>query len=100
MKIDPTLKTVAPSAIHEQRLAQEKLPAQSGGKPRGDVELSSLSTQLQEIEAGLGSGQAVDSARVAEVKRAIAEGRFEIDAEKIADRLVDATREFLRSHKS
>jgi negative regulator of flagellin synthesis FlgM len=100
MKIDPTLKTLAPSAIQEQRLHNEKASSQSAGKPRGEVELSSLSTQLQEIEAGLGTTQAVDSARVAEVKRAIAEGRFEINAEKIADRLIDATREFLSSHKS
>jgi negative regulator of flagellin synthesis FlgM len=100
MKIDPTLKTVAPSAIHEQRLHNEKAPGQPGTKPRGDVELSSLSTQLHEIEAGMDKGQAVDSSRVVEVKRAIADGSFEIDAEKIADRLIDATREFLRSHKS
>jgi negative regulator of flagellin synthesis FlgM len=100
MKIDPTLKTVAPSAIQEQRLHHEKTPGQPAGKSRSEVELSSLSSQLHEIEAGLEKGQAVDSARVAEVKRAIAEGRFEINAEKIADRLVDATREFLRSHKS
>ena len=100
MKIDPTLKTVAPSAAHEQRLHNEKAPAQPGAKPRGDVELSSLSTHLHEIEAGMDTGQAVDSSRVAEVKRAIAEGRFEINAEKIADRLIDATREFLSSHKS
>ena len=100
MKIDPTLKTVAPSAVHEQRLHNEKAPGQPDTKPRGDVELSSLSTQLHEIEAGMDNGQAVDSSRVAEVKRAIAEGRFEIDSEKIADRLIDATREFLRSHKS
>lgn len=100
MKIDPTLKTVAPSAIQDQRLRQEKVPGQPDGKQRSDVELSSLSTQLQEIEAGLEKGQSVDSARVAEIKSAIAEGRFEIDAQKIADRLIEATREFLSAHKS
>ena len=100
MKIDPPLKAVAPSAIHEQRLHNDKAPGQPAAKPRGNVELSSLSTQLRDIEAGLDAGQPVDSSRVADIKRAISEGRFEIDAEKIADRLVDATREFLRSHKS
>ena len=100
MKIDPTLKTVAPSAVHEQRPHNEKAPGQPGTKPRGDVELSSLSTQLHEIEAGMDKREPVDSSRVAEVKRAMAEGRFEINAEKIADRLIEATRESLHSHKS
>jgi negative regulator of flagellin synthesis FlgM len=100
MKIDPTLKTVAPNAVNEQRVQNEKAPAQTAGKPRGEVELSSLSTQLQGIEASLETGQAVDSTRVAEVKKAIAEGRFEINADTIADRLIDATREFMRAHKS
>jgi negative regulator of flagellin synthesis FlgM len=100
MKIDPTLKTVAPSAVNEQRLRQEKVPASPAGKPRDEVELSALSTQLHEIEAQLEAGQPFNSTRVAEVKRALAEGRFDIDSEVVADRLIDATREFLRAHKS
>jgi negative regulator of flagellin synthesis FlgM len=100
MKIDPTLKTVAPSAVNEQRVQNEKAPTPAAGKPRDEVELSSLSTQLQGIEATLGTTQPVDSGRVAEVKKAMAEGRFEIHAEKIADRLIDATREFLNANKS
>ncbi len=99
MKIDPTLKTVAPNAVNEQRVQNEKPSAQPAGKPRGEVELSSLSTQLQGIEASLGTSQAVDSGRVAEVKKAMAEGRFEMNADKIADRLIDATREFLHANK-
>ncbi|MGZ9039047.1 MAG: flagellar biosynthesis anti-sigma factor FlgM, partial [Burkholderiales bacterium] len=94
-------KTVAPSAVQDQRLRQEKLPPGTpGGKARGEVELSSLSTQLHEIEAQLEAGQPFNSARVTEVKRAIAEGRFDMDSEVIAERLIDATREFLRAHKS
>jgi negative regulator of flagellin synthesis FlgM len=54
---------------------------------------------LKGIEASLESEQAVDSARVAEVKRAIADGSFAVDSEKVADRLITATREFLRAHK-
>ena len=100
MKIDPTLKAVAPSAVQDQRLRQDKMPATAGGKQRDEVELSALSSQLHEIEAQLEAGQPFNSTRVAEVKRAIAEGRFDIDSQVIADRLIDATREFLRAHKS
>jgi negative regulator of flagellin synthesis FlgM len=100
MKIDSTLKTVAPSAVQEQRVQSDKTPVTSQSKSRGQVELSSLSTQLQGIEASLGTSQPVDSARVADVKKAIAEGSFEMNADVIADRLIDATREALRAHKS
>ena len=100
MKIDSTLKTVAPSAVQEQRVQSDKTPAASQSKSRSQVELSSLSTQLQGIEASLGTSQPVDSARVAEVKKAIAEGRFEMNSDVIADKLIDATREALRAHKS
>jgi negative regulator of flagellin synthesis FlgM len=100
MKIDPTLKTVAPSAVNEQRHRQDKVPGSPAGKPREEVELSALSTQLHEIEAQLEAGQPFNSTRVAEIKRALAEGRFDIDSEIVADRLIDATREFLRAHKS
>lgn len=100
MKIDPTLKTLAPSAIDERTRSPKHETGQSGGKPRGDVQLSPLSAQLHEIEAGLDAGPAVDSARVAEVKRAIAEGRFEVDSGKVADRLIETTRDILRSRKS
>jgi negative regulator of flagellin synthesis FlgM len=100
MKIDPTLKTVAPGAIHDERVRHSKVASEPEGKPRDEVKISSLSAQLQEIEAGLERGQAVDHARVAEVKRAIAEGRFEVNSEKIADRLIHSTQEFLRAHKS
>jgi negative regulator of flagellin synthesis FlgM len=100
MKIDSTLKTVAPSAVQEQRLQSDKTSASSQAKSRGQVELSPLSTQLQGIEASLGTSQPVDSARVAEVKKAIAEGRFDMNPDVIADRLIDAARDALRAHKS
>jgi negative regulator of flagellin synthesis FlgM len=100
MKIDPTVKPTAPSAVDEHVRSPRQETPQSGNKPRDEVELSSLSSQLHEIEAGLSAGKAVDTARVAEVKRAIADGSFKVDSEKVADRLIQATREFLLSHKS
>jgi flagellar biosynthesis anti-sigma factor FlgM len=42
----------------------------------------------------------MDASRVAQVKLAIAEGRYRIDAEKIADRLLESTRESLRGPRS
>lgn len=45
---------------------------------------------------GLGATTApFDSQRVAEIRQAIAEGRFQIDADKIAGRLLDSVRDML-----
>ena len=99
MKIDPTVKITPPTAISEERTRTGKQTDNSGAKPRADVELSPLAGKLKEIEAGLASEQVVDSARVAKVKAAIAEGSFEVNAEKVADRLVEATKDFLRATK-
>lgn len=64
--------------------------------PAGEqVALSSLSTRLQEIGATMASSPVVNAERVAEIKQAIAEGRFKVDPEKIADGLLDNVRQML-----
>lgn len=56
------------------------------------VDISSLSARLQEA----GAGEApVDAQRVAEIKQAIAEGRFQINPERIADGLLASVHEML-----
>ena len=100
MKIDPTIKSIAPSSVQEERTRAARQPEDKGSaSPSASVQLSPLSAQLKKIEAGLETEKAVDSKRVAEVKKAIEDGSFKIDAEKIADRLIEHTRDFLRAQK-
>ena len=100
MKIDPSRKTVAPAPVAEERTrAQKQAEQPKAAQPGASVKLSPLSAQLREIEAGMDKGQAVDSKRVAEIKKAIDEGRFEVNASAVADRLLENTRDFLRTHK-
>jgi negative regulator of flagellin synthesis FlgM len=101
MKIDPTLKTTAPSPVAEERTRTVK--QQPAEKPAeqdsASVKLSSLSSQLQEIEARMDTSKAVDSKRVAEIKRSIEDGSFKVDANVVADRLIEGTRDYLRAQK-
>jgi len=90
MKIDPTLKPAAASAVTEERTRAVK-PGSTARQPGATVQVSPLASQLQSIDAADG-GESVDASRVAQVKLAIAQGRYEIDAEKIADRLIESTR--------
>lgn len=99
MKINPSVQTVAPSAITEERVRAQKQAEQPKAPAGSNVKLSSLSSQLREIEAGMDKSQSVDSKKVAEIKKAIEEGRFEVNSSAVADRLLENTREFLRTHK-
>jgi negative regulator of flagellin synthesis FlgM len=82
---------------------KETRPGKSSGNTnRGadttssSVQVSPLAAQLQQIESQLAGGEVVDPARVAEIKQAIADGRFRIDPNVIADRLLDAVKELTR----
>ena len=98
MKINPNVKTLAPTAAADERRVQKQAEQQPKAQSTS-VKLSSLSSQLREIEAGMDKAQSVDSKKVAEIKKAIDEGRFEVNSSAVADRLLENTRDFLRTHK-
>jgi negative regulator of flagellin synthesis FlgM len=50
---------------------------------------------MQVIGAEMTADTPVDTARIAEIKQAIAEGRFSINPERIADGLLQSVREML-----
>lgn len=89
MKIESSTKLTGGSVVSENR----SQPVKKAGTSSGDVQLSSLSTQLLASE----SEPAFDAARVSEIKQAIAEGRFTINAGAIADRLIASAKELIDS---
>ena len=58
------------------------------------VELTSSAKLLERLEKSLESLPAVDSGRVEEIKTAIENGNYEIDADAIADALIRFERSF------
>jgi len=94
VKIDSNFKTPASGAVGGSRPKADAGAARSGTSA-AEVNISSASAQL----AGAGSGAPVDSARIAEIKQAIAEGRFQINADAIADGLIDTARDLLQSQR-
>ena len=100
VKINPNVKTLAPTAAADERRVQKQAEQQPKAQSSSaSVKLSSLSSQLREIEAGMDKTQSVDSKKVAEIRKAIDEGRFEVNSSAVADRLLENTRDFLRTHK-
>lgn len=99
MKIDNSAKTpgslakVSRNAVARPETGSE--PAASGPQ----VDLSPLSTRLQEIESSLANTPAMNTERVNEIRQAIAQGNFKIDPSRIADGLIDSVRQMLTAQK-
>ena len=62
--------------------------------------VSSVSSSLQAIEKGFAETPVVDTARVDEIKQAIANGHFKVDAGKVADRLLQTVQELIHAHQA
>lgn len=94
MKIDNSLSSaaLAPSTRAKPRPAGSDA---SGASASEDVKFSSLAEQFQSADAK----PPFDSARVQEIKQAIAEGRFSINANAIADRLIDSARDLISAQR-
>lgn len=92
MKINSAISTVAnaPDTKRARGPSSETPRTETGTGER--IDISSLSTQLQ----GAAAGEApINAERVAEIKQAIAEGRFQINPERIADGVLTSVREML-----
>lgn len=72
--------------------ASGEAKAAAGAKP--EVSLSSQAQRLSQLESNIQAAPAVDSQRVAEIKLALANGTYEINAERIASRMLDQDRLF------
>lgn len=94
MKIEPNISPVATSRAAEGRPRSDA----AKGSPEADVKVSPLGAQLAAAEQALQDAPEVNAERVAELKQAIAEGRFRINPDAIAGRLLDTAREALTAH--
>lgn len=92
MKINSAIPSIgtAPDAGRARGSAATAQRPGSGSVVR--VDISSLSARMQEVGAG---ETPINTQRVAEIKQAISEGRFQINPERIADGLLASVRDML-----
>ena len=92
MKIDSSAKTVGSGQSPSG-------PRVAGARPVANTGTSSAGEKAAVVSSSLnavtGPEAAFDSRKVAEIRQAISEGRFQIDPARIADRLVSSVREML-----
>lgn len=96
MKIDNSIKglTGSGNSAPATRTVTPQATVASTPSPVGaQVELSRAATRI------LKDGEDFNAARVAEIRQAISEGKFQINPERIADGLLDSVREFLADRR-
>lgn len=82
---------VAPVRNQPAETAKSQEAAQNAADPSAKVELSNAASSL--LEGGTSAD--FDADKVARIAQAISDGKFEINAEKIADRLIANAHEVL-----
>lgn len=96
MKINkPTTPPAAAkvSATKGKGAGKTPTPASSGSD---SLTLTESSTRIRSLESQLASVDIADAGKIESVKAALANGTFTVDAEVVADRLIDHTKEALR----
>jgi len=93
MKISSTPEPLRPDRIvpagdARTAAAQEKVTETE------KVQLSDLASRLSQLETQFGQGN-FDAKKVDEVRQAIADGRFKVNSEAVADKLLSSVAELL-----
>ncbi|MDQ9170852.1 flagellar biosynthesis anti-sigma factor FlgM [Oxalobacteraceae bacterium R-40] len=98
MKIDDSIKKAAGLGVNTPAARTGKSAEKPAvdSKPGDSVHISS---QLQTIAGQLASGSVFDSEKVEEIKAAIANGQFQVNAEKVAEGLIDTVKDLIHSRK-
>ena len=89
MKIEQSTKLTTSQLVKDVRSPAAK----KSGQASEEVQLSSLASEL----AAPGNEAPFDAGHVEEIKQAIAQGRFNINAGAIADRLIASAKELVDS---
>jgi negative regulator of flagellin synthesis FlgM len=96
LKIDHTIRgRTSIAASDDQRKVDGTASTKTDApKDENHVHISTLSSQAQALDGG---GEIVDAAKVAEIKQAISEGRFKINPDVVADRLLEDVKELIQT---
>jgi negative regulator of flagellin synthesis FlgM len=81
------------SATKGKGVGKGPAPAPAAGD---SLTLTESSTRVRALETQLASVDVTDAGKIESVKSALANGTFAVDAEVVADRMIDQTKETLR----
>ena len=96
MKIDKRITPPAASKASATKGKGAGKAAPSAGGGADSLTLTESSTRIRSLESQLASVDVTDVGKVESVKAALADGSFAVDAEVVADRLIEHTKDTLR----
>ena len=89
-----TQRSTDGSQVQVKRTDVSAAQAETGKSTLGDtVSLTDTATRMRSLENTLANLPVVDSQRVEDIQRAIASGDFEIDAERLAGKMIHFERQ-------
>ncbi|NEX62673.1 flagellar biosynthesis anti-sigma factor FlgM [Noviherbaspirillum sp. 17J57-3] len=102
MKLDPSLKKATGLGVGTSQARGSKETAKTAASTSTQAPATDsvhLSAQAQTLTQTGGTGAPFDTKKVEEIKAAIAEGRFTVDPEKVANGLLDTVSDLIQSRK-
>ena len=75
--------------------AAAKPGSATAGTGNGTIRLSELSSQIHQLESKLSSEPGFDAARVEQIKTAIRDGSYHVNADAVADKVIQSIRELV-----
>jgi negative regulator of flagellin synthesis FlgM len=102
VKIDKPIKPLPANpagegAAHAATKGKSNPPPAARQSGETSVSLGSTAAQLHSMTSSMASTPSINAAKVAEIKQAIAEGRFKVNPEVVAERLLDTVRDLMGS---
>jgi negative regulator of flagellin synthesis FlgM len=91
------LPSTAPAATRTDKAADNSNKVNTPASIK--VQISPLSTQLQALQSTQAGSAVFETKKVEEIKLAISEGRFQVNAEKVADGLLETVKDLLNSRR-
>lgn len=103
MKIEKSTSSFVPPSVAEssERARASKSTADAPPPSAGvSVNLGSTTSQLRNMESSVASAPTVDAKKVADIKLAIIEGRFQINSSAIADSLINDVNDLISADQT
>lgn len=99
MKIDNSAKTIGAGQGPAGPRVSGIRPAATGVKAESPAAGQTTTVVSVALNSVAGSEAAFNSQKVAEIRQAISEGRFQVNPERIADGLISSVREMLDQNR-
>lgn len=100
MKIENSTASFVQSSTNESAARAPAAKAADTRSPTQGVSVNiGSSSQMRSMESSVASAPMVDAKKVAEIKQAISEGRFQINSAAIADSLINDVNELISAEE-